>query len=293
VATGIWLILLGYVKKVVIADRLAAFVELGFANHGAPLYPNANSWFVLYAFAFQIYGDFAGYSDIARGLAKIMGFELPVNFRAPYLVTNPAEFWKHWHISLSTWLRDYLYIPLGGNRKGPARTWVNLMTTMLLGGLWHGAGIAYVLWGAYQGVLLAIHRAWSLGRKGTAETTTALGTWWPMAKRVVLVAVFFHIVCVGWLLFRAGALHGPDQFVSIRDHLAAMGNFRLTGGLSPFARPLLLLGGLALLLQWKCDQMDSFHSWRLPWQVVAVAGALTAIAAFGVFESAQFIYFQF
>ncbi len=293
VATGIWLILLGYVKKVVIADRLAGLVEQGFAGHGVPLYPDANSWFVLYAFAFQIYGDFAGYSDIARGLAKLMGFELPVNFRAPYLVTNPAEFWKHWHITLSTWLRDYLYIPLGGNRKGPVRTQVNLMITMLLGGLWHGAGIAYVLWGAYQGILLIIHRAGSWVRKEKDIAPISPGTWWPMAKHAVLVVIFFHVVCVGWLLFRAGALHGPDQFVSIRDYLVAMGNFRLTDGLSPFARPVLLLGALALLLQWKCDQMDHFHSWRLPWQVLAVAGSVAAITAFGVFDSAQFIYFQF
>lgn len=293
VVTGIWLMLLGYVKKVVIADRLAALVELGFANHGAPLYPNANTWFVLYAFAFQIYGDFAGYSDIARGLAKIMGFELPANFRAPYLVTNPADFWKHWHITLSTWLRDYLYIPLGGNRKGAGRTWMNLMITMLLGGLWHGAGVAYVLWGAYQGILLVMHRAWSLARKGVVGMAASQGSCWRMAGRALLIALFFHVICIGWLFFRAGVLHGPDQFASIRDHLAAMGNFRFTDGLSPFARPVLLLGALALVLQWKCDQMDSFHAWRLPWQVVAVTGALAAIAAFGVFESAQFIYFQF
>ena len=291
VVTGIWLILLGYVKKVVIADRLAAFVEMGFANHGAPLYSDANSWFVLYAFAFQIYGDFAGYSDIARGLAKLMGFELPPNFRAPYLVSNPAEFWKHWHITLSTWLRDYLYIPLGGNRKGATRTWVNLMTTMLLGGLWHGAGVAFVLWGAYQGVLLVIHRAWSLARNGARETVSP--SWRHLAGRAVTIVIFFHVICVGWLLFRAGALRGPDQIVSIREHLLALGNFRLEEGLTPFARPVLLLGALALLLQWKCDRMDDFNSWRLPWQVVAVVGALAAIAAFGVFESAQFIYFQF
>jgi alginate O-acetyltransferase complex protein AlgI len=291
VVTGIWLMLLGYVKKVVIADRLAGFVELGFRNHGVPLYPDANSWFVLYAFAFQIYGDFAGYSDIARGLAKIMGFELPPNFRAPYLVSNPAEFWKHWHITLSTWLRDYLYIPLGGNRKSSARTSVNLMTTMLLGGLWHGAGVAYVLWGAYQGVLLVIHRAWTSARKGMVNSPPQ--PWWRLAKRAVLVFIFFHIICIGWLLFRAGSLPGADQFASIRDYLMAMGNFRFTDGLSPFALPVLVLGALALFLQWKCDQMDSFNSWRLPWQVVAVVGALAAIAAFGVFESAQFIYFQF
>jgi D-alanyl-lipoteichoic acid acyltransferase DltB (MBOAT superfamily) len=160
VANGIWLILMGYVKKVVIADRLAQVVNWGFAQ-GTPAFTDANSWLVIYAFAFQIYGDFSGYSDIARGLAKLMGFELTENFRAPYLVTNPSDFWRNWHISLSTWLRDYLYVPLGGNRKGRLKTYRNLMTTMLLGGLWHGAGAAYVLWGLYHGALLACQRAWN------------------------------------------------------------------------------------------------------------------------------------
>ena len=159
VANGLWLMLMGYVKKVVIADRLAQAVNWGFAQ-GRPPFADGNSWLLLYAFAFQIYGDFSGYSDIARGLAKIMGFELVENFRAPYLVTNPASFWRHWHISLSTWLRDYLYVPLGGNRHGRLNTYRNLMTTMLLGGLWHGAGVAYVLWGLYHGALLAVHRLW-------------------------------------------------------------------------------------------------------------------------------------
>jgi alginate O-acetyltransferase complex protein AlgI len=291
VVTGVWLILLGYVKKVVIADRLAGVVNLGFPNHGGPLYGDANSWFVLYAFAFQIYGDFSGYSDIARGLSKLMGFELPVNFRAPYLVTNPAEFWRHWHITLSTWLRDYLYIPLGGNRKGAGRTYVNLIVTMLLGGLWHGAGIAFVLWGAYQGLLLVIHRAWTLARKPWAGNTDAkrLQPW----TRVLTTIVFFHVICIGWLFFRVGALEGPVQFTAIENHLRALVHFDLASGLSEFAWPVLLLGTLALFLQWKCEAMDRFHSWRTRWQVLGVVGALAGIAGLGVFEKTQFIYFQF
>ena len=157
VLDGIGLMALGFVKKLVIADRLAPIVDAAFQGNTLP-YQNAGSWVFIYAFAFQIYGDFSGYSDIARGISKVLGFDLMVNFGKPYLVSNPPAFWQNWHISLSTWLRDYLYIPLGGNRKGPARTYINLLITMFLGGLWHGAGWAFVLWGVYQGMILVIHR---------------------------------------------------------------------------------------------------------------------------------------
>src|ERR1043165_1234325 len=134
---GAWLILLGYFKKVVLADNMAPFTKQLFEQpqsmHGTEVL------FGLYAFAFQIYGDFSGYSDIARGLSNLMGFDLMVNFERPYFAANPADFWRRWHISLSTWLRDYLYIPLGGNRRGTARMYGNLLLTMFLGGLWHGA----------------------------------------------------------------------------------------------------------------------------------------------------------
>src|ERR1039458_5263232 len=192
VVNGMSLILLGYFKKVVLGDRLAQAVNWGFAGHAAPL-ADANAWLVIYAFAFQIYADFSGYSDIARGLSKLMGFELVVNFRAPFLVTNPSDFWRNWHRSLSTWLRDYLYIPLGGNRKGRLKTYRNLMITMLLGGLWHGAGAAYVLWGLYHGCLLACQRAWHdvVGpRLEPAPQNRAIVS---MAKNGLLVLVFFHL----------------------------------------------------------------------------------------------------
>ncbi|HTD66798.1 MAG TPA: MBOAT family O-acyltransferase [Candidatus Limnocylindria bacterium] len=293
VATGIWLVLLGYVKKVVIADRLAGVSNLGFANHTVPLFSDANSWLILYAFAFQIYGDFSGYSDIARGLSKIMGFELPVNFRAPYLVTNPTEFWRHWHITLSTWLRDYLYIPLGGNRRGPWRTALNLLITMVLGGLWHGAGIAYVLWGAYQGILLMVHRGWTHMREKLFGAAATPGRGWRWPGHVMLIVIFFHIICIGWLFFRAGALAGGEQFPLIRNYLSALANFRLADGISPLAQPILILGALGLFLQWKHAAMDTFYHWRLRWQTAAVVSAFVAIAAFGVFERGEFIYFQF
>ena len=291
VANGLWLILMGYVKKVVVADRLAQVVNWGFSR-GSPPFADANSWLVVYAFAFQIYSDFSGYTDIARGISKLMGFELVVNFRAPYLVANPADFWRNWHISLSTWLRDYLYIPLGGNRKGRMRTYCNLMITMLLGGLWHGAGAAYVLWGLYHGSLLACQRAWHdfVGpRLPSAPRDRAIVT---MTKNALLVLIFFHLTCLGWLLFRAGSLPaGVDQSRFVLNYLATM--IVPPDGINPIARAIVVLGAVSLFFQWKFDAMDRFSQWRVSWQVVAVLAALCAIAALGVFEGAQFIYFQF
>ena len=291
VANGLWLILMGYVKKVVVADRLAQVVNWGFSR-GSPPFADANSWLVVYAFAFQIYSDFSGYTDIARGISKLMGFELVVNFRAPYLVANPADFWRNWHISLSTWLRDYLYIPLGGNRKGRMRTYCNLMITMLLGGLWHGAGAAYVLWGLYHGSLLACQRAWHdfVGpRLPSAPRDRAIVT---MTKNALLVLIFFHLTCLGWLLFRAGSLPaGDDQSRFVLNYLATM--IVPPDGINPIARAIVVLGAVSLFFQWKFDAMNRFSQWRVSWQVVGVLAALCAIAALGVFEGAQFIYFQF
>jgi alginate O-acetyltransferase complex protein AlgI len=301
VTNGIWLILMGYVKKVVIADRLAGLVNWGFAQPGPP-FADANAWLIIYAFAFQIYGDFSGYSDIARGLSKLMGFELTHNFKAPYLVSNPSAFWQHWHISLSTWLRDYLYIPLGGNRKGPGRTYANLMVTMLLGGLWHGAGAAYLLWGFFHGMMLAVHRAWHdvtgfgkrhdndpAGRKLAAEPRSV-----SLLVRVMMVLVFFHLTCVGWLLFRAGAVrHDFNQVQVVTGYLHAMFHWPTGAGLSPLVQPVLVLGGLAMVFQWLHEKMDSFAAWPMRWQAAAVVGALFLITGLGIFGGSQFIYFQF
>ena len=297
VANGLWLILMGYVKKVVIADRLAQVVNWGFAGSEPP-FGNGNSWLVIYAFAFQIYGDFSGYSDIARGLSKLMGFELVVNFRAPYLVTGPAAFWRHWHISLSTWLRDYLYISLGGNRCGRWKTYRNLGLTMLLGGLWHGAGAAYVIWGLYHGGLLAAQRAWNdlTGRKEERATGAEAGEAAPSLaarlKRAALVIVFFHLTCLGWLFFRAGAL--PKHVNQVKFVASYLGTMLVwPGSLAPMAQGIIGLGGLCLFFQWKFDAMNRFSRWPVHWQAIGVVTGLTAIASLGIFEGAQFIYFQF
>jgi D-alanyl-lipoteichoic acid acyltransferase DltB (MBOAT superfamily) len=284
VLDGIWLCLLGYLKKVVIADRLAPFVDWGFNSGQAP-FGDATSWLVLYAFAFQIYGDFSGYTDIARGLAKLMGFELVHNFKSPYLVRNPVEFWRNWHISLSVWLRDYLYIPLGGNRNGTLATHRNLLITMVLGGLWHGAGFAFLAWGLFHGLLLIAHRLWVSARGQAAPAGSRL-------LRFALTVVFFHITCIGWLLFRAGSCpKDVSQLDVITGFLGTLLVFPAQW--SGFAWPVLLLGGLALALQWMHSEMDSFSKWPAARQTMATAAALVAIASLGVFEGSSFIYFQF
>lgn len=292
VIDGIWLCLVGYLKKIVIADRLAPFVDSGFSTGQAP-FPDATSWLVLYAFALQIYGDFSGYSDIARGLAKLMGFELVHNFKAPYLVSNPAAFWRHWHISLSVWLRDYLYIPLGGNRNGALKTTRNLMITMILGGLWHGAGIAFLAWGLYHGILLVLHRAWeSIGKKRRRNDDASEPERSPFFPKMVAVVVFFHLTCIGWLLFRSGTV--PEeigQWDFISRYFATL--WIPPSHVSGFMWPVLLLGSLALLLQWKHAVMDHFSAWRSGSQTLAVAAVLTLISTLGVFNGSSFIYFQF
>ncbi len=208
VLEGMHLIGWGFFKKVFIADNLAPIVDAAFAN---PTPAGGVTLLGVYAFTFQIYCDFSGYTDIARGIAKIMGFDFVLNFRLPYFATNPSDFWRRWHISLSTWLRDYLYKPLGGNRDGGFRTNRNLLITMILGGLWHGAAWNFVFWGLYHGVLLVGHRMvepslQSIGR------ALAPWVWW-----LVRVSVMFMLTCYGWLLFRATSL---DQVIAMTTSLA-------------------------------------------------------------------------
>lgn len=189
-ATGLYHVLIGLFKKVVVADNMALLVDSIFATPSGEL-TGPESLVGLYAFAMQIYGDFSGYSSIAQGVGKWLGFDLSYNFKMPYFAATPGEFWRRWHITLSQWLRDYLYIPLGGNRRGTGKTYRNLLITMTLGGLWHGAGWTFIAWGVFHGALLCLYRPW--------EKLQTAG--W---RRFLLVLVFFHLVLFGWLLFRAG-----------------------------------------------------------------------------------------
>jgi D-alanyl-lipoteichoic acid acyltransferase DltB (MBOAT superfamily) len=201
VLTGLNLILLGYFKKVAIADTLAPIVGKIFdAPEGMS---SGQLWTGVYAYTFQIYGDFSGYTDIARGIACLLGFKSMENFNAPYLSRSITEFWQRWHISLSTWFRDYLYIPLGGNRRGNARTYTNLIITMFLCGLWHGAAWTFILWGLIHGLYLAGHRIIIKGNKPDFSWPQNFPGW---TANIVKIFLTFHIVALAWILFRAPSL---------------------------------------------------------------------------------------
>jgi D-alanyl-lipoteichoic acid acyltransferase DltB (MBOAT superfamily) len=198
--TGFALVALGLFKKAVFADHFADLVEVTY--HQPSLTPAPALWIGTYAFAIQIYCDFSAYSDIAVGLGRLMGVELMTNFQAPYAAVGPTDFWRRWHISLSTWLRDYLYISLGGNRGGRWRTYRNLAVTMLLGGLWHGAAWNFVVWGAFHGLLLIVARVFPWER----TVGSSLGAGRLRLIRVARGLAFFQVVCLGWALFRATSL---------------------------------------------------------------------------------------
>jgi len=283
---GLWLIAMGYVKKLVIADHCAGIVDECFAGDSLAL-EGVSGWLVLYAFACQIYGDFSGYSDIARGTANLLGFRLMRNFGRPYLVADPSSFWRHWHISLSTWLRDYLYIPLGGNRQSEWKTNRNLMTTMALGGLWHGAGWAYLFWGIFHGALLICFRQFRKVR-GRSGGTRGSSSW-----NGLKVLAFFHVTCIGWLLFRAGAL--PKEIAQAEFLQKSLQSLVHFGSDSPWplARAILPAVCLTIFFQYYCARMECFSRWKTSSQAVGVAIATGLILALGVFEGTGFIYFQF
>ena len=202
----------GLAKKVLIADVLGQIADRAFAM-GDP--SSATAWIGVVAYAFQIYFDFSGYSDMAIGLGLMMGFRFPINFNAPYRSLGITDFWRRWHISLSSFLRDYLYVPLGGNRRGPVRTYINLALTMLLGGLWHGAAWTFIAWGAYQGFWLIVERA--AGKR----------TLYAFLPKPAQLVVTFVVVLVGWVFFRAA---------SISDAFAFLGAMFGGGGDGPVAR---------------------------------------------------------
>ena len=232
------------------------------------------------AFCFQIYGDFAGYSDIARGLGRLMGVDLMFNFRMPYFAVNPSDFWRRWHISLSTWLRDYLYIPLGGNRRGPVRTYVNLSLTMLLGGLWHGASWHFVAWGAYQGLLLIAYRLLEIRWPGLGRPEG--GRKWAAG------AVFFMLTCLGWALFRVNSL--GDLGVLCRSlWVPKMSGLLCFASIAGFVWPLLIVEAA----QEKAGDMMAIKRWPAGWRLAAYLYLWAAILLFGAVETQQFIYFQF
>jgi D-alanyl-lipoteichoic acid acyltransferase DltB (MBOAT superfamily) len=275
VIEGSYLFYWGIFKKVVVADNLGRIVDRAF---GDPVSLNSGDALVaVYAFAWQIYCDFSGYTDMARGCAKWFGFDLMINFRVPYLATDPSDFWQRWHISLSTWLRDYLYIPLGGSRSNDLRTYSNLMITMLLGGLWHGANWTFVIWGFYQGLLLIAYRL--LGFDATSRST--LRQWLDRF-------IFFHLVCLGWLFFRAktiGELTGMLEAFS-RPGFPAIGAVARLGLAFP-------VFGLEYLIYRTNNQVAFLSRVPLLLRAIVYFGIYWALITLGQWNGEGFIYFQF
>jgi alginate O-acetyltransferase complex protein AlgI len=300
-AEGVRLILWGYFKKMFVADNLAHVVNQVYA---ADANPGGLAVIVAtVAFAFQIYGDFSGYSDIAIGTSKLLGIELNVNFRFPYFVRTPQEFWTHWHISLSEWLRDYLFLPLSFafSRRLDGVRWFGLRddfwiyaaataATMLLAGLWHGAGWTFVLWGAYQGALLVMFRFFAIrGRKKRRPPITGWSFEW---AHLPAVLGMFSLTCYGWLVFRADSL---AQVVRLTGRVFT--SFSASWGvLHSAGLPLLLYAGPLLVIQAaeaRRGSLETVAAWPRAARYSIYVAIVYAIVLFGDFEGSDFIYFQF
>jgi alginate O-acetyltransferase complex protein AlgI len=270
---GCFLIVSGLFRKTVIADGCANLANAAFNGQ---LGWNFFSVLIgVYAFAWQIYGDFSGYSDLARGSAQLLGFHFMVNFRQPYLASSLQDFWRRWHVSLSTWLRDYLYIPLGGNRKGTGRTYENLMITMLLGGLWHGANWTFVIWGGIHGLWLSIERIMTRG-----ETIVR---WY---NRVLALLV----VALSWIFFRAKTV--SEAFRILRS----IGRFEWQHQYGPELLFLATLSSLLLAMDFRietCREEYVFQKARLAIPVGVAFAMAILMVAFAASETNAFIYFQF
>ena len=278
-SSGVSLFILGFAKKILLANTIGQVANAVFAAETPHV---VDAWFGAAAYAFQIYFDFSAYSDMAIGLGRMFGFEIMKNFNAPYRSDSITDFWRRWHISLSTFLRDYLYIPLGGNRKSERRTYLNLTIVMLLGGLWHGANWTFVVWGAYHGVLLAFER-WR-GKHSVYERL----------PRPVRVAVTFVLVLFSWVLFRADNIHDAGRFFGA-----------MFGLLTPHPGSALLAGEIytrgAFVLMALCAffalQPLQGYDWarNTTWAKAAILIPLFALALATMFVQSfnPFLYFQF
>ncbi len=282
-AIGTQFVILGYFYKVVLADSVAPLVDQYYAMPGR--YGGSIAWLANLGFAAQIYGDFAGYTLIARGISRWMGFRLMSNFRQPYLATSPRDFWSRWHRSLSLWLRRYLYFELGGSRHGFLLTCRNLMITMLLGGLWHGASWNFVIWGGFHGSLLVAEHAW-MARRSTA----ALKTEFSVLRRCIRSGLMFVITLVGWTLFRA------ESVQQIAHVFTAMFSSPFADPrAAAFAAPIVMALAILLILDvWQEREESELVLLRAPemlrWTLYTMM--LLSVLAVG-FRPVSFLYFQF
>ncbi len=274
----------GLVKKVVIADRLAVCVDSVFATPKA--YSGISIMCAAVAYAMQILCDFSGYSDMAIGTAKVFGFDLCQNFNLPYLSSNPSEFWRRWHISLSQWLRDYLYIPLGGNRKGSKRTYNNLMITMILGGLWHGASWNFVVWGAIHGLALCIHRGW----KGCTVRNIMVNEW-GRGYKAISIAVTGLFITLSWVIFRLDSIEKINTVFYRMFTLAEGVKYVSVYSVAFFM--VIVIYYLGMCLRHGGNSHYEYLDLTSFWGLVGFLLAIGVIAIFGYTGNNAFIYFQF
>lgn len=290
---GLYHVAYGMFKKVFVGDNMAAIANAIFQTDPANL-SGLEVLVGIYAFAFQIYADFSGYSSIAQGVAKWLNVDLTTNFKLPYFAVSPSDFWRRWHISLSTWFRDYVYIPLGGNRRGEWAMYRNLVITTTLSGLWHGANWTFILWGLFHGLLICIYRLFEGGEekapkefKGTPEAAPALS----LGGRLLRIALMFHLVCLGWLMFRAESM---SQVSGMLYQLAS--DFRVTPfALSGLAMIAFYAGPLMAYEFWLEMKHDLLKLTRIHWVMRGLAYSYCAsmLWFFPPPVSNVFIYFQF
>jgi alginate O-acetyltransferase complex protein AlgI len=313
-ARGLAIFAAGLFKKVVIADNLAQFVSPVFAHldaGGGVTTPWA--WLATLAYTFQIYFDFSGYSDMAVGLALLFGIRLPVNFRSPYKAMSIIEFWRRWHITLSRFLRDYLYIPLGGNRLGEQRRYLNLMVTMLLGGLWHGAGWNFLIWGGLHGLYLCVNHLWQAWRGAGPKFRSGPAT-------IASWAITFFVVVIAWVFFRARTAAGAWQMLGALFGFEAESSAYVSPGVLRLMdlpllvgeKPLLLIGAsmvalaLAIVLVLpnvpqlygyreyrRAPEKEGRLRWRPNWAWALASALALSISVVGMWQRLEFLYFQF
>ena len=285
---GATLFLIGLFKKLAVADVLSGPVHHVFAQPA--LCTQSQLLFGVYGFALQIYADFSGYSDMARGLSKFLGFELIENFNQPYFARNITEFWRRWHISLSTWLRDYLYIPLGGNRFGAWHTYRNLFLTMFLGGLWHGAAWTFAIWGSLHGLYLAVHKLLLRGQKPLGAPQAGFGM---TALKILLT---FHLVAFSWIFFASSSFGSALLFLRGLCGLNALTAGTVSLGADAVSQALAAAVVLLLLIDLP-QYLRSDHCVVLRWKLAARAAVFTLLPLWLIMDRGMrdvpFIYFQF
>lgn len=283
---GLQIFLFGLIKKIVIADHLSVFVDDVFSK------PGIFSWYTIIlaivSYSIQIYFDFSGYSDMAVGTAKCLGYDFQKNFDVPYISKNVSEFWKRWHISLSTWLQQYLYIPLGGNRKGVKKTYINLILTMVLGGLWHGASVNFIIWGLFHGIALCIHKVY---KKHSGNYKTSL------LKNVISIVGTYIFVCVCWIFFRASDISTAkvilNQIFTFSDGVVQIYSWSIVGII------LLVLAELMAYINSRKNDKERVEGYYLIMNLTKMKSLVILFTIIGLVfalaytDANPFIYFQF